>query len=166
MQYTLRRATVADSDALWQMLYYAAWMQLDGATSYHEAKSDAYLAAYVADWGQATDVGVVAYQVDRVLGAAWARPVPHPVGIANVPAGCSELAVAVHPTAQRMGLGNTLMHCLCALADAEGVPLALTVRQSNPVAPWYQRFGFVVVGTSINRVGSDSLIMERKSSNT
>jgi ribosomal protein S18 acetylase RimI-like enzyme len=161
MQYTVKQAGRHDAEALWQMLYYAAWMELDGVTSYHAAKHDPYLREYVVDWGRADDVGVLADQAGTLLGAAWARVVPHPPGIANVPSGCLELAVAVHPQAQRSGVGSTLMACCCALADARGLRLALTVRKHNPVVHWYMRYGFVVVATSVNRVGSESLIMQR-----
>lgn len=161
MQYTVKQAGRADADALWQMLYYAAWMELDGASSYHVAQQDPYLREYVVDWGRPDDVGVVAEDAGATLGAAWARVVPHPAGVANVPHGCLELAVAVHPRAQRSGVGSVLMACCCALADARGLRLALTVRRSNPVVYWYRRYGFVEVATSVNRVGTESLIMQR-----
>ena len=84
MQFMVRVAQASDEESLWEMLYYAARMSEDGAQNYHAAKTHPDLQEYVADWGQATDIGVVALVAGQVVGAAWARPVQHE-NIVDVP---------------------------------------------------------------------------------
>lgn len=161
MQFVVRVAQKNDEESLWQMLYYAARMAEDGAQSYHAAKTHPDLHEYVADWGQATDIGVVALVAERIVGAAWARPVQHET-IVDVPAAHHEIAIAVHPEFHGQGIGATLMAGLNALADMRHIDLALTVREGNPAIRLYQRAGFVVIEEIVNRVGGKSLVMQRK----
>lgn len=161
MQFMVRVAHSSDEESLWQMLYYAARMSEDGVQSYHEAKTHPDLYEYVVDWGQATDIGVVALVAAQVVGAAWARPVQHE-NIADVPPAHHEIAIAVHPDFHGQGIGATLMAGLNALVDARHIDLALTVREGNPAIRLYQRAGFVVIEEIINRVGGKSLVMQRK----
>ena len=74
MQFMVRVAQASDEESLWQMLYYAARMSEDGAQSYHEAKTHPDLQEYVADWGQATDIGVVALVAAQVVDDVWPPP--------------------------------------------------------------------------------------------
>ena len=50
----------------------------------------------MTNWGQATDIDVVAAGAGRVVGVAWARPVQHE-NIIDVPAAHHEIVIAVHP---------------------------------------------------------------------
>ncbi|RLT22615.1 MAG: N-acetyltransferase [Chloroflexi bacterium] len=161
MQFVVRVAQKNDEESLWQMLYYAARMAEDGAQNYHAAKTHPDLHEYVADWGQATDIGVVALVAERIVGAAWARPVQHET-IVDVPVDHHEIAIAVHPDFHGQGMGATLMSGLNALADMRHIDLALTVREGNPAIRLYQRAGFVVTEEIVNRVGGKSLVMQRK----
>lgn len=161
MQFMVRVAHSSDEESLWEMLYYAARMSEDGAQSYHEAKTHPDLYEYVADWGQATDIGVVALVAAQVVGAAWARPVQDE-NIVDVPPAHHELAIAVHPDFHGQGIGATLMAGLNAVADARQIDLALTVREGNSAIRLYQRAGFVVTEEIINRVGGKSFVMQRK----
>src|SRR3954468_7934685 len=104
--YTIRPATPADEPTLWDMLFYAANMAEDGATSSAMARSHPYLAEYVAGWGRPGDLGVVAigHADAYALGAAWLRLLSGPekryAAVANdVP----ELAIAVQPAAIGQG---------------------------------------------------------------
>jgi hypothetical protein len=75
MRYTMRAVTQEDVPFLWDMLFYAAHMEEDGATSAEMAKSNPFLAQYVLDWGRWGDLGFVAIDpsTQRQLGAAWVR---------------------------------------------------------------------------------------------
>ena len=60
MNYTIRSASAADEPFLWQMLYYAAHMDEDGA-ALESARTHPDLMDYVAGWGErAGDIGVIA----------------------------------------------------------------------------------------------------------
>jgi ribosomal protein S18 acetylase RimI-like enzyme len=74
-----------------------------------------------------------------------------------------ELAIALVPDCRGRGVGTTLLACLCALADVQGMPLVLTVREHNPAIVMYQHAGFETQTTIQNRVGGTSFVMRRKS---
>ena len=161
--YTIRAATPADAPILWDMLFYAANMAEDGATSSAAARSHPYLAAFVAGWGQPGDLGVIA--IDRAdssaLGAAWLRQLSAPEKrYAAVSEGTPELAIAVAPTAVGQGIGGALLDALLAQARSQYPAVALSVRERNPAIRLYERHGFVVIDTVTNRVGGRSFVMQ------
>src|SRR5204863_6546729 len=98
LAYTIRPAASADEPILWDMLFYAANMAEDGATSSEVAKTHPFLAEFVAGWGRPGDLGVIAITSadDQVLGAAWLRQLSGPEKhYAAVAEGVPELAIAV-----------------------------------------------------------------------
>src|SRR3954452_11863943 len=80
LAYTIRTAAPADEPILWDMLFYAANMAEDGATSSSVARSHPYLAEFVEGWGRLGDLGVVAINSadGHALGAAWLRRLSGP----------------------------------------------------------------------------------------
>jgi ribosomal protein S18 acetylase RimI-like enzyme len=161
--YTICPATPADEPFLWQMLYYAANMAEDGATSGDEARTHPYLAKYVGGWGRAGDLGLVAVgQAAQPLGAAWVRLLSgaeknYPAVADDVP----ELAIAVLPQYIGQGIGALLLARLLDDARALYPAVVLSVRANNPARRLYERLGFVVVDTIVNRVGGESAVMLR-----
>ncbi|MEO7912187.1 MAG: GNAT family N-acetyltransferase [Roseiflexaceae bacterium] len=162
LAYTIRTATSADEPILWDMLFYAANMAADGATSSAAARSHPFLAEFVAGWGRPGDLGVLAIDSadDAALGAAWLRQLSEPgKRYAAVAEGTPELAIAVVPAAIGQGIGGALLDALLAQARGRHPAVALTVRENNPAIRLYKRHGFVVVDTITNRVGSRSFVM-------
>jgi ribosomal protein S18 acetylase RimI-like enzyme len=163
MRTTIRPATLADEPFLWQMLFYAANMAEDGATSGEDAKAHPYLAKYVRGWGRAGDLGVIAAaDGGRPLGAAWVRLLAG--AEKNYPAiadGVPELAVAVLPQYIGKGIGGRLLARLIEDARPVHPAVALSVRESNPARRLYERLGFVVVEAITNRVGGRSYVMQK-----
>jgi GNAT superfamily N-acetyltransferase len=94
---------------------------------------------YHADFGsEPGDVGVVAVDDGRPVGAAWVRQV---VGYGYVDDRTPELGVAVVPDRRGEGIGSTL---LTALFDR--VPrCSLSCDVRNPAMRIYERLGFEVV---------------------
>ena len=163
MTYAIHPATPADEPFLWEMLFYAANMAEDGATSGEDAKTHPYLAKYVGGWGRAGDLGVVAADDGRPIGAAWVRLLAgaeknYPAIDNDVP----ELAIAVLPEQIGQGIGGKLLARL--LEDAKPIypAIVLSVREANPARRLYERLGFVVVETITNRVGGRSYVMLKK----
>jgi ribosomal protein S18 acetylase RimI-like enzyme len=161
--YLLRLATAADEPFLWDMLFYAARMEQDGATSPAAAQAHPFLAPYVERWGRPGDLGLLALDpADRQpAGAAWLRllggsALHEPGGDDRVP----ELAIAVHPRAQGRGLGTLLLAELLRLARGHYPAIVLSVREDNPACRLYQRHGFEITETVVNRVGGKSLVMQ------
>jgi ribosomal protein S18 acetylase RimI-like enzyme len=163
LNYTIRPATPADEPILWEMLFYAANMAEDGATSPEAAKTHPYLAEFVAGWGRPGDLGTIAVDAadGLALGAAWLRRMSgvekrySAVADDDTP----ELAIAVHPGAIGRGIGGALLDALLDLTRGQYPAVVLSVRGNNPARRLYERHGFVVVDTITNRVGGQSFVM-------
>lgn len=160
----LRDATADDEPFLWTMLTYAASMTPGGPESVEEARGDAGLSWYVAGWTRrAGDLGLIAIDGEgSPLGAAWVRllegePRPHKVATLDVP----ELAIGVEPAHRGRGIGAMLLAGMIERARGRHPALALSVRESNPSVRLYERAGFVVERTVVNRVGGSSIVMRR-----
>jgi ribosomal protein S18 acetylase RimI-like enzyme len=163
LPYTIRHAAPADEPFLWQMLYYAANMAEDGAASGDDAKPHPYLAKYVRGWGRAGDLGTIAVgEGAQPLGAAWVRLlIGAEKNYAAVADGVPELAVAIRPQYIGQGIGAGLLARLLDDARAIYPAVVLSVRAANPARRLYERLGFVVVDTVVNRVGGESAVMLR-----
>lgn len=157
----IREATAADEDTLWLMLTFAASMGSGGTEQVPQAQADVYLRTYVEKWSQrAGDLGVVALDRDeRSVGAAWLRLNDgfgdFTVGTETVP----ELAMGVLPGCREGGIGTLLMNSLISIAKPRFDAIALSVRETNRAAHFYERFGFRETGRLQNRVGGASLIL-------
>jgi GNAT superfamily N-acetyltransferase len=164
MLYSIRPATPADEPFLWEMLFYAANMAEDGATSGADAKTHPYLAKYVRGWGRAGDLGMIAVaDGGRPIGAAWVRLLAGAEkNYAAIDDDVPELAIAVLPEQISQGIGGRLLARL--LQDARPIhpAVALSVREANPARRLYERLGFVLVETTTNRVGGRSYVMLKK----
>jgi ribosomal protein S18 acetylase RimI-like enzyme len=145
------------------MLFYAANMAEDGATTSAAARSHPFLAEFVAGWGRPGDLGVLAISSanSAALGAAWLRQLSgaekHYAAVAE---GAPELAIAVAPAAIGQGIGGALLGALLDRARGQYSVVALSVREHNPALRLYERHGFVVVDTITNRVGGRSFVMQ------
>lgn len=162
MNVLIRSIRQGDEEFLWKMLYYAAHVQEDGEVSEDAAKSNPDLKKYVQDWGRETDIGVIALHPQEKFpsGAAWVRLLERGkeahIGIDdNIP----ELAIAVLPDYIGQGIGTQMLASLLEAASKVHPGVMLSVRKNNPARHLYERMGFEVVGTAINRVGSESYSM-------
>jgi ribosomal protein S18 acetylase RimI-like enzyme len=160
MDITIAVARPQDADVLWTMLYYAAQMAQDGATSPVAAQDHPYLRRYVAEWGAPTDVGVIGYAGGQPIGAVWSRLLigDHKTSgyIDDV---TPELAAAVLPVYSGKGVGTQLLQAYLAIAKDRFPAVTLNVRAGNPAIHLYQRVGFVVKEAIVNRVGTTSYTM-------
>jgi ribosomal protein S18 acetylase RimI-like enzyme len=164
VSYVIRPTTPADESFLWEMLFFAANMAEDGATSGEDAKTHPYLAKYVRGWGRVGDVGAIAVADDgQSIGAAWVRLLVgaeknYPAINGDVP----ELAIAVLPKWLGQGIGGRMLTQVLEDARAVHPAVVLSVREANPARRLYERLGFVVVETTTNRVGGRSYVMLKK----
>jgi ribosomal protein S18 acetylase RimI-like enzyme len=161
MNYIIRPANKADTVFLWQMLYYAAHMDEQGAPP-ESARGDPDLAGYVEDWGERPgDAGFIAIAEDgRPIGAAWIRILADSPLYRVVARGTPELAIAVLPEHIGGGAGTLLLRHLLGAVSGAHRALVLSVRATNPARRLYERAGFVTVATITNRVGSASYVMQ------
>jgi ribosomal protein S18 acetylase RimI-like enzyme len=162
MQFSIRPVIPDDIPFLWDVLYFAAHMSEDGATSSKAARHDPHLNIYVKEWGRCGDCGMIAYdpQSQRKLGAAWIRFLTDDSShYGYYDDRTPELAIAVLPEVTGQGVGSALLSHLIETVGAEAPAIVLTVRSDNPAKNLYERFGFVVVEEIINRVGTKSFKM-------
>lgn len=162
MHTLIRPLKQDDEPFLWQMLYYATHMQEDGETSIDAVKSHPMLQKYVQGWGRETDSGVLALHPhdQRPIGAAWIRLFAEEKNMPHlVDEGTPELAIAVLPAYVGQGIGTQLMKHLLEAVSKVYPAVVLSVRKNNPARHLYERMGFEIVGTTINRVGSESFVM-------
>ena len=162
MQFSIRELAADDVPFLWEMLFYAAHMEKDGATTAEAAQQNSFLAQYVADWGKAGDRGVVAVETasQQKIGAAWLRLLTDDKNaVSYVDDHTPELAIALHPAWTGKGIGTAMLTHLIKDARTQYPAIVLTVRADNPAQHLYERFGFVTVGEIENRVKTKSLKM-------
>jgi ribosomal protein S18 acetylase RimI-like enzyme len=157
---SIRPASAADEPTLWLMLTHAATMEPPGPAAAALARSDPYLASYVAGWGRPGDLGVIAEDPAGPAGAAWLRVVGDPAHRARMGTGeLPELAIAVSLAHRGQGLGTALLDALIPRARQSYPGIALSVRADNPAVRLYLRFGFRIEREVQNRVGTRSLVM-------
>ncbi len=71
-------------------------------------------------------------------------------------------SIGVRPSFQGQGWGRRLLEPMLERADAEGVPIYLESSKPSNI-PYYERFGFEVVGDSVLDAGAPPLIPMRRS---
>ncbi len=157
MNYSIRALTVTDEPIVWQFLMYAAH-----ETSLESVQQQSYLARYAHNWGRKGDIGYVAHQDDRAIGAVWLRLwCDEERGFGYVDNIIPELAMAVLPSYRRLGVGSRLLLHLIDSAQIAFPGICLNVRADNPVVSLYQRVGFIKIAGSeaVNRTGGISFNM-------
>ncbi|KAA3658488.1 MAG: GNAT family N-acetyltransferase [Chloroflexi bacterium] len=119
------------------------------------------LAKYIKDWGQPSDLGVVAIdqETNQPVGATWLRLFDaENAGYGFVDSSIPELSIALLPSFRGQGVGTALMTRLIDAAKEVGVPgISLSVNGRNPARHLYQRLGF-----ETKHVNGDTVTMLKK----
>lgn len=105
------------------------------------------IARYIARWGRAADVALVASMDGEPVGAAWYRlfTAAEP-GYGFVAADVPEVAVGVEPAARGRGVATALLEALLEHARRDGFrAVSLSVSEDNPSRRIYLRLGFTDV---------------------
>lgn len=127
------------------MLVAAAFWRPDGPSGgVADVLSRPQLAHYVVGWPRAGDLGVVALDGQRPVGAAWVRLFPEAdPGYGFVDATTPELSMGVEQSWRGRGIGTRLLDALIAAAREEGLAsLSLSVEADNYARRLYERAGF------------------------
>lgn len=153
----IREATPADLPFLLEMWHTAAFWQPEVfSIPADEALRIPEIARYIEDWGREGDLGLVATEDGRPVGAAWYRTFTSDApGYGYVADDIPELAIAVVADARGRGTATALLRALIDGARADGLrALSLSVSATNPSRRIYERAGFVDVATE-----GDSYVM-------
>jgi RimJ/RimL family protein N-acetyltransferase len=141
----------ADQARLWNWLHVALWDPPPAGLRPIEILQNPNVRIYAEDWGQPSDVGVVA-QVEGVdAGACWMRLLPENIGLAYVDADTPQLGIALDTPFQHRGFGAPMMKAALDAARKHGYrQVALTVHPENSAIRVYERCGFRQIGLRNN----------------
>ena len=152
---TCAPARTDDESFLRQMTYGALFVPPGGSPFPHGIVDEGELAELHRGFGtRPGDVGVVAFDAGRPVGAAWVRLV-HSHGWVNDRT--PELTIAVTDGVRGRGIGEEMLATLVDLATPLHPAISLSVDARNPAMRLYQRFGFI----EVERRG-DSVVMCRR----
>lgn len=144
----IREAVQDDEPFLIEMLSDAVnWLPERAVLGHAQIMDNPELAHYLMGWRRPTDVGVVAVQDQRPLGAAWWRYfTADDPGYAFVDPVVPEVSIGVVADRRGRGLGRALLRALVARARAHRIPaMSLGVERANPAQRLYLAEGFRVV---------------------
>jgi ribosomal protein S18 acetylase RimI-like enzyme len=160
---SIRNASAADQDFIWEMLFWAAHADEQVGATMQSIRSDPALIRYGGEFGNRSgDLGVIAVEgTGTAVGAAWVRLFEgEEVGLASfVAPDIPELAIAVRPQLVGGGIGSRLLEALIERSSPRYGGIVLTVRLGNPAVRLYERSGFRDIGRITNRVGTESIKM-------
>jgi ribosomal protein S18 acetylase RimI-like enzyme len=157
--YIVRSATSTDEPFLWEMLYQALFVAPGKAPPPREILSTPELSRYVAGWGRADDLGLLAIEAksQQPIGAAWLRLLTSDNrGYGYIDDDTPELSIAVLQEHRGRGVGSCLLGRLLSEAHDSYNTISLSVSVENPAVELYKRFGFVMVrieGASLTMIG-------------
>jgi ribosomal protein S18 acetylase RimI-like enzyme len=104
------------------------------------------ISRYVAGWGKADDLGFVALDAGRPIGAGWLRMLTGADrGFGYVDETTPELSIAILPEYRGRGIGRQLITQLLKETQARYGAICLSVSPDNPAKRLYQRLGFEVI---------------------
>lgn len=108
---------------------------------------DPTIAAYLEGWGKPDDLGLVAVEAEKLVGAVWTRIITGEIrGHGNVDTETPEFIISVLPEARGKGIGATLMVQMLDILRKRGYQQAsLSVQKSNQAVHLYERLGFLRV---------------------
>ncbi|MDE6830499.1 MAG: GNAT family N-acetyltransferase, partial [Lachnospiraceae bacterium] len=105
------------------------------------------LAVYIADFGQADDLCLVAEAYGHLLGAVWTRILAGKIkGYGNVDEHTPEFTISVKKEFRQQGIGSKLMQEMIILLKSKGYEkVSLSVNKDNYAYRMYQKQGFHVI---------------------
>lgn len=147
MHVSFRPVTPADQSFLWEICYHAVHVPAGQPPYPREIVYVPEISRYVRDWGQPDDLGLIALNDGKPVGATWLRLLTgENKGYGYVDASTPELSMALLPEYRGKGIGSQLLARLFAAAEPRYAAICLSVSRDNPAQRLYQRMGFTVVG--------------------
>ena len=154
MNFTIRTILLADEPFLWEMLYHALYVPEGQPPFLGDIVQQPEIRQYMQDWGQPDDVGLIACDNDKPVGAVWIRRIN---AYGYVDDDTPELSIAMLPDYRGKGIGAKLMNELFLLLQTRYAAISLSVSTENPALRLYERLGFEIV-----KGDGNSVTMKRK----
>ena len=161
-----RPADAADLPFLATMLGEAAVWRPDKPTpTGDEVLADPRYAMYLVGWPRPGDLGLVAHDAEKLLGAAWYRTYSEAShGYGFVGEDVPELSLAVIAARRQEGIGRQLLVRLVEASVAGGhAAISLSVSEHNPARRLYASVGFV---ETVKHGGTWTMVRRRRSSSS
>lgn len=152
---SIRSANSDDAPFLEHMFAIAVDWHANPLRPVGEIMGEPGLAKYVEGFPRSGDMGFVAYDEAKRLGAIWYRFfTQEEPSYGFVDESTPELVLGFVEEARGQGLGTQLLEHLIEAAAKENVEaLSLSVDNANPAARLYQRLGFVTVEEKTSDTG-------------
>lgn len=138
----LRKLDKNDEAILYELLYQAIFVPEGRVPPAREVVHLPELSKYVKDFGRPGDLGLAAFDKQKLMGAVWLRQLK---GYGYVNDETPELTMAVVPEYRGQGIGTFLLEHLFEHAKETYNSISLSVWRVNPALRLYQRFGFEIV---------------------
>ena len=146
MDISFRPLLSADQPFLWEMCYHAVHVPAGQPPYPREIVHMPEISRYVQDWGKSSDLGFIAQDEEKPIGAVWARLlVGDNKGYGYVDESTPELSMALMPEYRGKGIGSQLLTRLLEAAVPRYAAICLSVSLDNPAQRLYQRMGFEIV---------------------
>lgn len=101
------------------------------------------LQVYIADFGRADDLCLVAEKKDMIIGAVWAR-IMNDYG--HVDDKTPSLAISLYKDHRHQGIGTALMNAMLGLLRVKGhSKVSLSVQKANYAVNMYKKAGFETI---------------------
>jgi ribosomal protein S18 acetylase RimI-like enzyme len=144
-----------DYPLLPDFLYYAISAPTDTEPLPREVLENPEYSVYIDGFGGKDDVGLVAEQDGKVVGAAWTRLID---GSGYIDDETPELIVAVLPEYRGKGIGTKMLKYLPEVLVGKGFKrMSLAVRKDNRAVRLFERLDF-----KAERETDDTLVMVRE----
>lgn len=140
----IRTMEKPDYACLNEFLYQAIFIPDGEAIPTRNIINDPDIFIYIKDFGeQLGDLGVVAKQNGRVIGAAWTRIIS---AFGHLDKNTPELAISMLPEFRGYGIGTKLMNKLFKLLKENGYKqTSLSVQKNNHAVQFYLRLGYEII---------------------
>ena len=156
----IRRIKPADYAVLEDFLYNAIYIPPGEEMPPREVVFEPEIYIYIDGFGSKSgDLGVVAEQDGKIIGAAWTRIIP---AYGHINEETPELAISVLSEFRGNGIGTKMMKKLFEFLAEKGYKqTSLSVQKNNPAVKFYERLGYKVTDEKFDHAGHEDYIMVR-----
>ena len=157
----IRAMQETDYECLPEFLYQAIFIPKGVDPPPRSVIHDPEIFVYIENFGtQRGDLGAVAEQNGKVIGAAWTRIIP---GFGHLDKETPELAISVLPEFRGNGIGTKLMKKLFEELRENGYnKTSLSVQKDNPAVRFYQQLGYEICGDRVDHAGHEDYLMTKE----